>query len=275
MTPTVLVALIERMSPQELINNLGSLRQHGAFDNPDVKALIENKLEQAKTDERVSAYKAKQAIAAAGVSADVAEKLDAVTEAQVKAKGTIVRSTALLLDKSGSMTEAIEIGKRLGSLIAGICQAELYAYAFDTIPYPIETTSPALADWERALQGIQAGGNTSCGVAVEFMRRKRQVVEQIVIVTDEEENTSPLFVEALQQYREELKADPHVVFVKVRGARDQLEQECQRARIACDAYQFTGDYYALPNLVSLLTRPTRLDLLLEIMAYPLPQRRPA
>jgi len=63
------------------------------------------------------------------------------------------------------------------------------------------------------------------------------------------------------------------VFVKVRGATAQLEQECQRARIAFDAYQFTGDYYALPNLVSLLSRPTRLDLLLEIMAYPLPQRR--
>lgn len=166
MTPTVLVALIERMSPQELINNLGSLRRHGAFDNPDVKALIERKLGQAKTAERVSAYKAKQAIKAAGVSADVAEKLDAVTEAQVKTRGTIVRSTALLLDKSGSMTEAIEIGKRLGSLIAGICQAELYVYAFDTMPYPIQVAGPALADWERALQGIQAGGGTSCGVAV-------------------------------------------------------------------------------------------------------------
>src|SRR5690606_13362553 len=38
MTPTVLLALIEQMSPQELINNLGSLKKRGAFDNADLKS---------------------------------------------------------------------------------------------------------------------------------------------------------------------------------------------------------------------------------------------
>jgi len=273
MTPTVLVALIERMTPQEVINNLGSLKRHGAFDNPEVKALIEAKLEQAKSDQRVSAYKAKVAAEAAGVAEDVAERLDAVTEAQVRARGTIVRSTALLIDKSGSMHESIEIGKRIGAMIAGICEADLYVYAFDTIGYPIEVAGPSLAAWEQALMGIHAGGGTSCGVAVEMMRRQGQVVEQIVMVTDEGENTAPYFVEALQRYREKLKADPHVVFVKTRGASNHLERQCQRARIPFDTYQFTGDYYALPNLVPLLTHPSKLDLLLEIMAYPLPKRR--
>ncbi len=69
MTPTVLVALIDSMSPQEVINNMGSLKRHGALDNPDIKALVEAKLEQAQTDGRVSAYKAKVAADAAGVSA--------------------------------------------------------------------------------------------------------------------------------------------------------------------------------------------------------------
>jgi hypothetical protein len=310
MTPTVLVALIDRMSPQELINSMGSLKRHGAFDNPEVKALIEAKLELAQTAERVSAYKAKRAAEAAGVSAleGVAEKLDAVTEAQVRAKGAIVRSTALLIDKSGSMSQAIEIGKRVGAMIAGVCQAELYAYAFDSLGYPIEIPGrtkegkvpgalrrllraeapgepapgtamvegkPSLADWERALAGICAGGTTSCGVAVEMMRRGGQLVEQILLITNEAENTSPRFVEALKRYREELKADPHVVFVKTQGASAQLEQECRRERIAFDAYQFSGDYYALPNLLPLLTRPSRLDMLLDIMAYPLPQRKTA
>jgi hypothetical protein len=275
MTPTVLVALIDRMSPQEVINSMGSLKRHGAFDNREVKALIEAKLTQAQTDERVSAYKAKVAAEAAGVSADVADKLDAVTEAQVQAKGAITRATALLIDKSGSMSQAIEIGKRIGAMIAGICQADLYTYAFDTLGYPIEVAGPSLADWERALAGIHAGGATSCGVAVEMMRRQGQAVEQIIMVTDEEENANPRFVETLQQYRKELKADPHVVFVKTQGAARQLEQDCQRARIAYDAYDFTGDYYALPNLLPLLSRPGRLDLLLDIMAYPLPQRKAA
>jgi hypothetical protein len=304
MTPTVMVALIDRMSPQEVINNMGSLKRHGALDNREVKALIEAKLEQAQTDDRVSAYKAKVASEAAGVSADVADKLDAVTEAQIRAKGTITRPTALLIDKSGSMSEAIAIGKRLGAMIAGICEAELFVYAFDSMPYEIEVPvkpgiidklrgylSPeteadsaaeatedkavSLADWERALVGIRAGGNTSCGVAVEMMRRRGQVVEQLIMVTDEEENTHPRFVAALQRYGEELKADPHVIFVKTRGASNYLERACRQDRIAYDAYNFTGDYYALPNLLPLLTRPSKLDLLLDIMAYPLPQRKAA
>jgi hypothetical protein len=299
MTPTVLVALIERMSPQELINSLGSLRERGALDNPEVKALVEAKLEKAQTSERVSAFKAKKAIEASGVGEDVAQKLEAVTEAQVRAKGTIKRSTALLVDKSGSMQIAIEIGKQIAAMIAGVCEAPLLVYAFDSIAYPIGVppkhdgtvgflaslrrhkaiappTAPAsLADWERVFAGIQAGGQTSCGVAVEMMRRQGQAVEEIVMVTVEGENTPPRFVEALLRYRAELKVEPHVVFVKTRGAVSLLEVECQRARIDYDVYQFTGDYYALPNLLPLLSRPTKLDLLLEIMAYPLPVRKAA
>ena len=62
MTPTVLLALIERMSPQELINNLGALQRRGAFDNPDLKAPDRAKLEEAKTAARVSAFKAEEAV---------------------------------------------------------------------------------------------------------------------------------------------------------------------------------------------------------------------
>jgi hypothetical protein len=275
MTPTVMVALIDRMSPQELINNLGSLKRHGALDNADIKVLVEAKLEAAQTDQRVSAYKAKIAAEAAGVSQDVVDKLDAVTEAQVRARGAITRPTALLIDKSGSMHESIEMGKQIGAMIAGVCQAELYAYAFDTLGYPIKVAGPSLAEWERALRGINAGGATSCGVALEMMRRKRQAVEQIVLVTDEGENNAPTFVETLMRYRQELTVDPNIVFVKTRGAIDRLEAHCQQQRIAFDAYQFSGDYYALPNLLPLLTRPSKLDLLLDIMAYPLPERKAA
>src|SRR5262249_45218729 len=60
MTPAVLEALIDRMSPQELINNLAALRKRGAFADADLKALIELKLEEAKTASRVSAFKAEE-----------------------------------------------------------------------------------------------------------------------------------------------------------------------------------------------------------------------
>lgn len=74
MTPSVLAALIEVMTPHEVINNIGSLRRHGVFDNDELKALVEKKLEAARKDGRVSAYKAKKAVEKAGVTSDLAEK---------------------------------------------------------------------------------------------------------------------------------------------------------------------------------------------------------
>jgi hypothetical protein len=275
LTPTVLAALLDAMSPQELINNLGALQRRGAFDHPDLKALIEQKLEQAKTGARVSAFKAEEALKAADLSADVRQKLEEVADTQVKAKGRIRRPTALLIDKSGSMEIALELGKRLGALISAICEQELYVYAFDTLAYPVERAGSELADWERALQGISAGGGTSCGVAVEALTRKRQYVEQIIMVTDEGENTPPYFVDSLRRYRQEVKADPSVCFVRTPGASTHLEQACRQAGVVADAFQFTGDYYALPNLVPLLARPSKLELLQEILEYPLPVRKPA
>ena len=115
------------MTPQEVINNIASLKRRGAFDNLDIKALIDKKLKAAKKDKRVSAYKAKVAVEAAGATGELADTLDEVTEAQVKAAGTITRPTALLIDKSGSMNVAIEVGRQLGAMISAICEAELFA----------------------------------------------------------------------------------------------------------------------------------------------------
>ena len=220
----------------------------------------------------VSAFKAKEAVKAAAVDPGLAEKLHAVTQDQVRAKGTIKRPTALLVDKSGSMEQAIEVAQRLGSMIAGIMEAPLYVYAFDTIAYPIEAPGSDLKAWEKAFAGIKATGSTSVGVAVDFMTRKKIAVEQIVVVTDEGENHAPHFVPSLQKYKETVKADPNVVFVKVGQATEQLERLCLAANIAADAFTFGGDYYSLPNLVPILTRPSKLDLLIEIMETPLPKR---
>jgi hypothetical protein len=275
MTPTVLLALIETMSSQELINNLASLQRRGAMDNPDLKALIEQKLEAAKTSKRVSAFKAEEAKNAANLSADLRKKLEEVSDTQIKAKGRITRPTALLIDKSSSMSLAIELGKRIGAMLSAVCESDLFVYAFDTMAIPVERGGEDMASWEKALRGIQAGGSTSCGVALDALTRKRQYVEQIIVITDEEENTPPLFVDALKKYRQALSADPNVCFVRTPGGRTQLEDQCRQAGMAFDAFQFTGDYYSLPNLVPMLSRPSKLELLMEIMEYPLPVRKPA
>ena len=126
----------------------------------------------------MSAYKAQVAAQAAAVAPDLAQALSDVTDARVKAKGRITRPTALLIDKSGSMEQAIELGKRVGAMLAAVCDRELYVYAFDTVAFPVEAGGTDLASWETALRGIGAGGSTAVGVGVELLRKKRQYIEQ-------------------------------------------------------------------------------------------------
>ncbi|MEM8602120.1 MAG: hypothetical protein AAGF99_19560, partial [Bacteroidota bacterium] len=281
LTPEVLRALVAQMSPQEVINHLKGLKARGAFDDGTVQALIEQKLADAKTDGRVSAYKAKVAAEAAGVSRETAEALADVTDAQVAALGSIRRPTALLVDTSASMTQAIEVGKRLAALISRVTEAALHVVAFDTVPVDVVPRSgflqkrveaPSLDDWERAFADLHAGGSTSIGVGLELLRRRRERVEQVVIVTDEGENTAPYFVPTLQAYGQELGVTPEVVIVRVGRASDYLERQLKAAQVPVETVTFRGDYYALPNLVPILARTSRLDLLLEILALPLPQR---
>jgi hypothetical protein len=276
MTPTVLYALIEVMSDQELINNLGSLKRRGAMDNADLKKMIQERLEKAKKSKRVSALKATEAAKASGVDKEMAEQLADVADEQLKAKGRIQRSTALLIDKSGSMNQAIEIGKQMASMISTIMDADFFCYAFDTMPYPVNSKGTDLKDWEKAFRGIYAGGATCCGAPLVAMRQAKQKVEQIMMIGDEGENRSPAFLMSLQQYAKELNIAEPSVFILQTGSITtfgQIAGKLERAGIQVDTYKFDGDYYSLPGLIQYLTKPSKLELLLEIMAYPLPERK--
>jgi hypothetical protein len=132
-----------------------------------------------------------------------------------------------------------------------------------------------LADLEKALAGIQAGGGTSCGVAIEQMRRRKQWVEQIVFVTDEGENSAPMFDEAYTRYAEEAGVKPAVILVRIGRATTHLQQACQRLGVPPNVFDFRGDYYALPNVIPLLTYPSLSDMVMEVLDYPLPERAPA
>ncbi|MFB2918318.1 hypothetical protein [Aerosakkonema funiforme] len=272
LTPTVVVALINSMSPQEVINNLKSLKERGAMDHPEVKALIDEKLEVAAKSDRVSAFKAMKASEVAVVDEATATKLEQIVDVQVKQRGKITKTTALLVDKSASMTEALEVGKQIAAIVSAIAEADLFVYAFDAMAYPIQAQGKNLSDWEKAFRHIFPNGSTSIGAALEIMRLKRQAIEQIIIVTDENENAAPYFSTVYPRYCEELKVIPNVVLVKVGQHNSYLEHQLQQNKVTFESFTFAGDYYSLPNLVPLLSRRSRLELLMEILDTPLPVR---
>jgi hypothetical protein len=279
MTPTVLLALIEVMSPQELINNMGSLKRRGAMDNKDLNDLIKEKLKKAKKSKKVSGLKAMEAIKASGVGEDIKEVLEDVADTQMKAKGRISRSTALLVDKSLSMSEAIEVGKQMAAMISAIMDAPFYCYSFDTMPYELTAKDSTLASWEKAFSGIKASNATHNAAPLIMMQKQKRAVEQILMITDEGENRSPTFNKALHQYAEALEIPVPSVIVLRAGNRNSwghitkvLENQDD---VDLQVYEFDGDYYSLPNLIPFLTQGSKLDLLMDIMAVPLPERKTA
>lgn len=272
LTPSVFVALINSMTPQEVINNLNSLKTRGAFDHKEVKGLIDAKLAQAAQSNRISTFKAMKASEVAVLDNETTASLEKIVNQQIKKRGRITKSTALFVDKSSSMTTAIELGKQIAALISGISIGQLYVYAFDSMACPVIAHGNELSDWEKAFRYIFPQGNTSIGAPLEIMRLKKQFVEQIIIVTDEGENSNPYFNTVFPRYCEDLKALPNVLIVKVGEHSNHLENSLKKIGASFDTFIFNGDYYSLPNLVPMLTRPSRLELLMEILETPLPER---
>lgn len=270
-TPVLFAALVNSMTPQELINNISALKARGAFEHKEVKELIESKLASAATADRVSAFKAVKAAETTVVDSTIAVYLENIVDTQIKKRGKITRPTALFVDKSSSMTTAIEVGKQIASLISGISEGELHVYAFDSLAYPVKSAGSNLSDWEKAFRSIYPMGNTSIGAPLEILRLKKIAVEQIIVVTDENENTAPYFANTFTRYCEEVTI-PNIIVVKVGQYSDYIEHELKRIKASHETFTFSGDYYSLPNLVPMLSRPSRLELLMEVLETPLPVR---
>lgn len=276
-TPALLVALIDAMSPQEVINNLAALKRRGAFDNADVKALIDLKIEAAATDKRVSTLKSKKAIEVAGLDEATERKLTEITDQRVASKVEIKRPTALFVDKSGSMTAAIKAATQLAALISAGINAEFRVYAFDTAAFEIkakvaEGKRPTLSEWEKAFSTVRADGGTSIGVPFTKMIKDGVYVEQVLVVTDEGENTAPYFKDAWADYAKELKSSPSVIVAAI-GSYPAFTKGLETAGIEVTRYDLgKADQYSLINVLPLLAMPSKAELVDTIMALEMPTR---
>jgi hypothetical protein len=275
MTPSLTVALLNNMSSQELINNISSLQEKGIMDNPETKKLVMEKLEKAKTAKNVSALKSKTAKSTGRVKdEEVLQKLDQIADTQIKKSGTIDLPTAIFVDRSGSMEKAIETGKQIAAMVSGATTADLFVVAFDTAAQLIAARGTSMTDWEVAFRPIRAGGGTSIGCALDFLMRSKKAVEQIIVVTDGDENEQPRFFEVFLDYVKVMKVVPNVIAVHVGNVKKVFVDSLKAHSIKYDIYTLEGkDYYGLPGLIPLLSRKSKLDLVYEIMAFPLPKKR--
>lgn len=271
LTPSVLIALVDVMTPQETINHLKSLKKRGAFDSPEVKALIETRLKAAESDKRVSTLKATRALNQVELDEETQALLTGVTDRRVANMAHISRPTALFVDKSGSMTRAIEVAREVAALVSAICQ-NFRVLAFDSEAFEVNADGVERSAWEAAFRMVKADGATSIGAPLAKLARERHYVEQIVVITDMGENTAPLLNDAYTGYAREVGVAPNVTIVAVGGQDQRFLRRLREQGIPLTVWEFSGDYYSLPNLLPLLALPSRAELVEQVMAGPLPKR---
>jgi hypothetical protein len=261
-----LIALIQGMSPTELVTNTKMLEQLGMAGNAAVQAAYRKAVDDLKKDSRKGQNLFKAGAAADKVKdAGLRDTLQAVQEQQFSKKG-IEGNWAVLVDRSGSMQSAIEVGKLVASALAKMVKGNIWLVFFNASPMVMDVTGKTLEDIKSRTRGITATGGTGIGCGLEAMKGK--AVDGIAVISDGGENQPPVF----GAVHESIFKDVPVYFYKLRGDQDIFTHNCKVKNVPLSTFDLTGtlslDYYSVANLVQTM-RTNRYDLYQQIMDTPL------
>lgn len=295
--PDVVLALMNRMSPTELVSNMKWLKRCGVATVPALRSGLEAALGAAGTakamqrTKRGAVLKATKAAEVLGDDEVLSGKLRVLQEKQIQvALPSIEGNWLVLADKSGSMEHAMEIAKVVASTIARAVTGNVYLVFFDESPRFYDVTGKSLEDIKTITQTLTAAGGTSIGCGVDYLRQRGLAVDGIAIVSDGCENTGIGFAWAYGEYAKAFDVAPMVYLYRVephfppdvleKYGRSLVESEARRqlaafrehatlGKIEIEEFVLTDetDYYAVPNLVAQM-KVRRWELLDQILAVP-------
>lgn len=261
--PDVLMALIERMSPTELVTNMKRMEKLGVKTVPALRAALEQALGKAA---KSGANILKTSVAADAVEDEgIAGKLRGLQEKQIEKARTIDGNWLILSDKSGSMQHAIEASRHIAGTLTKFVKGQVTLAFFDTVAYGMDVSGKTYEEIAVKTKLVTANGGTVIGSGLRGAMDKGIDIDGIVIVSDGGDN-SPSFAPAYEAYKKKFDKEPTVYFFRMKGDADTLTPQCKRAGIELQTFELgaTLDYYSLPALVQTM-RVSRYSLVQEIM----------
>lgn len=264
--PDVLMALIDRMSPTELVTNMKRLEKLGVKTIPALRAALEQALgKAAKSGKSIL----KTTVAAEAIDDEgISEKLNALQEKQIAKAKSIDGNWLVLADKSQSMHSAIELSRQVASTLVKFVKGTVTLAFFDTACYYADVTGKTLEEITAGTKRVTAAGGTLIGAGLQAIIEKKQEIDGIAIISDGGDNYVT-FAPAYERYKKQFEKEPTVYFYRVKGDPDRLTAQCQGV---VDLQTFdigdTTDYYSIANLVQTM-RTNRYGLIQEIMDTPL------
>lgn len=270
--PDVLLAIIQRMTPTELITNTKALERLGIRNVPALRAAFEEGLAKAAKSNKATLKTSKAAEALEDIDPVLSGKLKAVQEKQLDNLKGIEGDWLVLGDASGSMAAAIETARQVSGVLARMVRGKVYLVFFDNSPRYFDVTGKTLEEIQAITKGVRPGGSTSIGCGLQAIVDRNQTVDGIAVVTDGGENCTPYFYQAYQRYVQKFGNEPTVYSYAVSdryGYNTAFENYCKSANIDVQRFDLKDvDYYSLPNLVQTM-RIGRYSLLDEVLNVPL------
>lgn len=263
----LVLALIDRMSPAELVTNTKMLERLGIKTVPALRAAYEAGLLRAA--EKGKGLKASKAAQAVG-DKKLKSKLKGLQERQIAASAGIEGNWLVLGDKSGSMASAIEAARHVAGTLAKMVRGRVHLVFFNESPQAMEVTGKSYDEILAMTKRVTASGQTSIGCGLRWALDNHLEVDGIAIVSDGEENHPPIFVETYMKALAAWGKDVPVYLYHCGSQDGTLTRNMQRGGQDMQVLSLPRglDYYSLPNLVATM-RSNRYSLIDEVMATPL------
>ena len=171
LTPAIMAALLPSLSDRDLRLLTPTLESLGLLKDAEVRARWERAVQTA-TDQR--ALNISKNVRDQALKQKLEEAADrAVQQAVAEATRELDVQVMFLIDKSGSMSDAIAQSlEALSRILAGIPLERLHVASFDTTGTVLRPKAASRAAVQHMLKGITAGGGTSHLAAVNAFARE-------------------------------------------------------------------------------------------------------
>lgn len=261
----VILALLEGMSANELMNNTKFLKELGVFENTVLKTAYDHALVRARSDKNANLLRTQKVLEVVEDNT-IAAKIKNLERSHSKRIGGIEGNWLVLADRSYSMNESIILARHVSAALASQVKGEVHLMFFDDKVDYFNVSQKEFSDIEKETRFIRSRGMTSIGIGLQYAVKKGLSFDGIAVVSDGGENEFPLFC---QEYRSLALSGrtPTVYFYKIKGDRDKFSDNCKASEISIETFDLTEgqvDLYSIPTLVKTM-RTNRFSLRDEIM----------
>src|SRR4051812_19525148 len=170
LTPAIMVALLPTLSDRDLRQLTPTLEELGLLAVPEIRAKWDQAI-ATSTDQR--GLNIARNVRDAGLKDKLADSADnAARKAVAQATGEVDLRVMFLVDKSGSMQNAIDASKdALAKILAGFSLDKLHVAAFDTVGQVLRPKATTRLAVQHMLAPLRGEGGTLHGAAVQALHR--------------------------------------------------------------------------------------------------------